>query len=143
MSNFALLETKRGKPNKIYRSAEQEITDEPHVYDPTIINNQAVGYRSAPYDREAHEYPKLVYHPKYGLEPKPEEAKFAVGAVTQQQIQNAAKAYQDALQQWMRANRTMEVKSKEDEDRLVKKGWSLTPPKLKESQRFDVNSEEI
>lgn len=158
-ATFALLETKRGKPNKVARSAEQEICDGPHKYDGTVVNNKAVGYVPTEYKREEHEYPKMLYHPKFGLMPTPDPAKFAVGAVTQEQIMNANAAYEKALGQWRRENRTFLVALTAEEEklpkheqlkvladreeRLLKKGWLVSPPKPKEAQRFDFASEEI
>lgn len=142
-SNFALLDTKRGKPNKIARSAEQEITDQPHIYDGTLINNKVVGYVPKPWDPAANVYPKMLYHPNYGKKPKPEAERFSLGARTMEQIQAAADAYQDALNKWNRENRTFLALSDADEERLIKKGWTITPPAIKKQQAFDLASEEI
>src|ERR1700735_2476459 len=95
-ANFALLETKRGKPNKIPRSAEQEICDGPHRYDGTIVNNKAVGYVPVVYEHQV--FPRMLYHPKWGLSEKPDVAKFSVGCVTAQQFNAAFQAYQEAEQ---------------------------------------------
>lgn len=157
-ATFQLLETKRGKPNKVYKSAEQEICDGPHRYDGTVVNNKAVGYVPVAYEHQ--EYPKLVYHPKYGLTPPPDPAKFSVGAVSQEQIMNANLAFEAAMNKWRRENRTNLIaltenekirltpeeqleKLKAREESLLKKGWLLTPPKPKESARFDLGSDEI
>jgi len=142
-ATFALLETKRGKPNKIPRSAEQEITDAPHRYDPALINNKIVGYVPEPYDRSKNEHPKMLYHPNYGKTAKPDPERFALGARTQEQIQNSAAAYQEALNKWNRENRTFLAMNADDEERLLKKGWTLIPPAAKKQAAFDLNSEDI
>lgn len=141
--NFAILDSEFGEPNEVRQPRAARNTRGHHAYDPTIVNNKAVGYVAKPYDRDANEYPKMLYHPNYGKTQKPDLARFAVGAVTQEQIQNAGKAFDAAMQKWMRENRTQEATSPEHEARLVKKGWSVDPPKPKEAERFDLKSEEI
>jgi hypothetical protein len=141
MSNFALLETKRGKPNKIHRSAMQETTDQPHKYDPRIENNQAIGYVPVTYEHQ--DFPRMLYHPNWGKLAKPDMAKFAIGCITQDQFQQAFAAYQEAEQKWMRSNRVKLVESPEELERLEKKGWLLQPPLRKDNKQFDLNSDEI
>lgn len=115
----------------------------PHVYDGTIVNNKAVGYVPKVYDRSEHEYPKVLYHPKWGHKTPPEGARFMVGAVTQEQMQSAMAAYEKAMAEWQRSNRIKFAKSAEDEERLIKKGWLAKPPQPKEAARFDLDSEEL
>jgi hypothetical protein len=141
MSNFALLDTKYGKPNKIHRSAEQEITDGNHRYDGSIVNNRAVGYVPVVYEHQV--YPRMMYHPDWGKLPRPDMAKFAVGCVTQEQFTQAFASYQAAEQKWLRSNRMKLAENEEDEKRLKEKGWLLQAPLRKDNKQFDLNSEEI
>lgn len=140
-SNFMVLPSEHGEENPVRPPKATRNARGQHRWNPAIVDNKAVGYERVVYEHQ--EYPKVLYHPKYGIEPKPEEAKFAVGAVTVEQLQNAAKAYIEAINKWNRSNRTTEAKSREDEERLVKKGWTLTPPKPKPAEKFDLASEEV
>jgi hypothetical protein len=115
----------------------------PHKYDGTIVNNKAVGYVGEVYRREEHEFPKMLYHPKWGQKPEPEAARFMVGAITQEQMQNAMATYQKAVTEWMRSNRVKLVSDQAEAERLIKKGWLDKPPQRKDSPQFDLDSEEL
>lgn len=140
-SNFALLETKRGKPNKISRSAEQEICDGPHRFDGSVVNNKVVGYVPVVYEHQV--YPRMLYHPKWGMEDTPDMAKFSVGCTTAQQFQAAFQAFQAAEEKWRRSNRTKLAANEEEEKRLLEKGWLQQPPLRAKNKQFDMSSDEI
>jgi hypothetical protein len=115
----------------------------PHRYDSTIVNNKAVGYVGEVYDRKDHEYPKVLYHPKWGQRPQPEGARFFVGAVTQEQMQSAYAAFEKALSEWRRTNRIKLAKNADEEKRLIEKGWLDKPPIPKDVKAFDLDSDEL
>jgi hypothetical protein len=112
-----------------------------HKYDDRIVNNKAIGYVQVHYEHQ--DFPRMLYHPEWGAQPKPEAARYFVGAVTQQQMQNAMATYQKAEANWLKANRTKLVATEEEFDRLVKKGWLAKPPIRKENPAFDLSSDEI
>jgi len=156
-TNFALLETLRGEDNKVQVPRAARAAKGQHKYDPTIINNKAVGYIPMIYEHE--DFPKMLYHPKWGMTTaQPEMAKFSVGCVTAEQYQAAFAAYNKALETWQRSNRTKIVgaerepgitdeqylaKCTADVERLVKKGWLEKPPVRKDNPAFDLTSDEI
>lgn len=140
-TNFALLETLRGEDNPVHVPRAARAAKGPHKWDPTIINNKAVGYIPVIYEHE--EYPRMLYHPKWGMTAQPEMAKFAVGCVTTEQYQAAFAAFNKALETWQRSNRTKLVKDEAELERLTKKGWLDKPPLRKENPAFDFSSDEI
>lgn len=115
----------------------------PHEFDATVVNNKVVGYVGKTYNRADHEYPKVLYHPKWNQKPAPEANRFFVGAVTQEQHQNAFAAYEKTLEEWKRTNRIKIVKTEAEEKKLLDKGWLATPPVPKDAKRFDLESDEI
>jgi hypothetical protein len=143
MGNFIVLPAEIGEPNPVHQPRETRATRGPHVYDETVVNNKKVGYKGVTYDRSEHEYPKMLFHPEYGMKPLPEQAKFCVGCVTAEQFQNALVSYQAALEKWQRSNRTKEAKDEKDQKRLLAKGWLPSPPKKKEAAAFDLSSDEL
>lgn len=142
-SNYAILQVDKLEDNPVPIPRATRICKGPHRYDATIVNNKAVGYVPVTYDRSEHEYPKVLYHPKYGQKAAPEGARYMVGAVTQEQMQSAMAAYEKAMAEWQRSNRIKYAANAEDEERLIKKGWQVKPPQPKEAARFDLDSEEL
>lgn len=145
MSNYALLEQnvipgENGLDNVAVPRAAR-ICKGPHKYDGTIVNNKAIGYVPVRYQHQ--EFPRMLYHPEWGANAKPEGPRYFVGAVTQEQMQNAMATYQEAEAKWLKANRTKLVETEKEFDRLVKKGWLAKPPIRKENPAFDLSSDEI
>jgi hypothetical protein len=142
MSNFALLETKKGRENKVITPASCDAARGPHTYDRSVGHDgMVVGY--VPVSFEHQEYPKMLFHPKYGAKPEPTAGKFTVGCVTADQYQQALVTFQEALAAWQRENRTKVATSEAEEARLVKKGWLASPPVRKLTAAMDPNSDEI
>lgn len=141
MSNYALLDSEYGEENVVKQPRSARATRGPHRYDGTIVNNKAVGYVPVTYEHA--EYPRLVYHPKWGMSKEPDMGKFAIGCVTSDQFIAAHKAYSEAMEKWQRTNRMKLAQTEEDFERLVKKGWLDKPPLRKENPAFDMSSEEI
>lgn len=141
MSTFALLDTLRGEDNPVIQPRATRTARGQHIYDGTIVNNKAIGYVPVRYEHQ--EFPRMLYHPKWGMTAQPEMAKFAVGCVTAEQFQAAHTAYAAALEKWQRSNRVKLVLNEEDQARLEKKGWLEKPPLRKDNPAFDLNSEEI
>ena len=140
-SSFALLDTKYGDENKVVQPRAARATRGNHRFDHNIINNKIVGYVEVQYEHE--EYPRMLYHPNWGMEKKPDMAKFAVGCVTSEQFQQAFLAFQEAENKWNRSNRTKLATDKKHEESLLKKGWLVKPPIRKENPAFDLGSDEI
>ena len=140
-TSFGLLEQVQleDNPVPIHRSAR--ICRGPHRYDGTIVNNKAIGYVQVRYEHQ--EFPRMLYHPEWGAKPKPEAARYFVGAVTQEQMQNAMNAYTEAEQKWARSNRVKLVTSAKEFEKLTKKGWLDKPPLRKENPQFDLESDEL
>lgn len=141
-NNFALLDTEYGEENVVKQPRSARHTRGNHRYDGTIVNNKAVGYVPVVYEHQV--YPRMMYHPKWGMKPKPDSAKFFIGCVTPDQFTAAFASYQAAEQDWMRGNRVKLAENEADEKRLTEKGWLLQPPLQKGNKaQFDLNSEEI
>jgi hypothetical protein len=100
-----------------------------------------VGYVPEPYTHQ--EYPKMLYHPDYGLAPRPDIAKFASDCRTADQYLAALQSFQEAEQKWSRGQRTKQAKDKKDEERLKKKGWLLSPPAKPVTPQFDMECDEL
>lgn len=124
----------RKNRNKVYIPDALEGAKSTHVYARTVDENgqPGMGYVPVPYEREANEFPKMLFHPDYHKVPAP--------------IHNDFKelgAYNAAVAAWeSKYGRTQMAADKEDEDRLVKKGWRLTPPEVK-VPTTSANSEEV
>jgi hypothetical protein len=89
-------------------------------------------------------YPRTMFHPEYGLAPRPDISKFTSDCRTADQYRTAFKSFTEAEEQWARGNRILQANNKEDEERLAKKGWLLTPlAKLWFTSAFDMESEEL
>lgn len=141
MSNFALLSTEYGDENNVQIPRGARICKGNHKYDPTIVANKAVGYIPVQYEHQA--YPRMLFHPDFGLAQKPDIARFAAGAHTPEQYQSAQMAYQDAESAWARKNRTKLVHGEKEEAKLTKKGWLLKPPARELAVSFDMESDEL
>jgi ribosomal protein L15 len=141
MGNFIVLPAELGEENPVRQPRAARNTRGHHRWDGTIVNNRAVGYVPVAYEHQA--FPRMMYHPKWGMTPEPEMAKYAIGCVTAEQFQNAFAAYTKAVEDWKRKNRVKLAETQEDFDRLVKKGWLDKAPLRKENPAFDMNSEEI
>jgi hypothetical protein len=141
MSTFALLDSQFAEENVVKPPRATRACKGPHRFDGTIINNKAVGYVPVTYEHQ--EFPRMLYHPEWGMKARPEAARFFVGAVTQEQMQNAMAAFNEADQRWARSNRTKLVQNAKEQERLVKKGWLEKPPLRKENPAFDLTSDEL
>jgi len=141
MSNYQLLDQIQLEENPVPIPRAARVCKGPHRYDGTIVNNKAVGYVPVQYKHE--EFPRMLYHPEWGAKPKPEGGRFFIGAITQEQMQNAMTAYQEAETKWARSNRVKLVTNAKDLERLIKKGWLDKPPIRKENPLFDMESEDL
>lgn len=141
MSNYTLLDQIQLEENPVPIPRGARVCKGPHKYDGTIVNNKAIGYVPVQYKHE--EFPRMLYHPEWGAKAKPEGGRFFIGAITQEQMQNAMTAYQEAEAKWARGNRTKLVTNAKDLERLIKKGWLDKPPLRKENPMFDMDSEEL
>lgn len=139
--NYAILQVDKLEDNPVPIPRATRICKGPHRYDSTIVNNKAVGYVPVMYEHQA--FPRMMYHPEWGAKPKPEGGRYFIGAITQEQMQNAMVAYQDAEAKWQRGNRTKLVTSQKELDRLLKIGWLDKPPIRKENPMFDMDSDEL
>ncbi|HUD64653.1 MAG TPA: hypothetical protein VMQ17_08750 [Candidatus Sulfotelmatobacter sp.] len=139
--SYAVLQVDKLEDNPVPIPRAARICKGPHKYDGTIVNNKAIGYVPVMYEYQ--EFPRMLYHPEWGARPKPEGARFFIGAITQEQMQNAMTAYQEAESKWARGNRVKLVGSPKEFDRLVKKGWLEKPPIRKENPMFDMESDEL
>jgi hypothetical protein len=141
MSNFSQVFTEQIEDNPVLIPRAARVAKGHHKYDPTIVNNKPVGYVAVTYVHQA--FPRIMYHPEWGKEPKPDMAKFAIGCVTPAQWQGAFEALQKAETLWARKNRIKTANNEEDQARLEKIGWLLQPPLRKVNPAFDLNSEEL
>jgi hypothetical protein len=91
---------------------------------------------------EHQEYPKLLYHPKFGQTPEPKLADYAAGATTPEQSIKAHESFRMAYDKWMKTNRIKEATDPEREKELLAKGWVAQPPKPK-IQAGSPESDEI
>jgi len=140
-SSFGLLEQVQLDDNPVPIPRSARICKGNHKWDNTIVNNKAIGYVPVRYEHQ--EFPRLMYHPEWGAKPKPEAARYFVGAVTQEQMQNAMNTYTEAEQKWARSNRTKLITSQKEFDKLAKIGWLAKPPIRKENPQFDLESDEL
>ena len=91
------------------------------------------------------DYPRMMYHPEWGKEPMPDMAKFGAGANTIQEAELRNIAFNEALHNWRRKNRTKMAGNAKEFEALKKKGWLDKPP-VRESAngiQFDYDSDEI
>jgi hypothetical protein len=98
----------------------------PHVWVPS--NGTEPGH----YERRPYvfaEYPKMLYHPKYGKQPKPVINDF----------ENTPK-FLLAMREWEQSDsvRTVTAENAKHEEALLKKGWMLEPPAAKVERKKDV-----
>jgi len=139
--SFGLLDQVQLEDNPVPIARSARVCKGNHRYDSTIVNNKAIGYVPVHYEHQ--DFPRMVYHPEWGAKARPEAARYFVGAVTQEQMQNAMAAYNEAEAKWSRANRTKLAANRKDFDALLKKGWLDKPPLRKENPQFDMDSDEL
>jgi hypothetical protein len=142
-SSYGALGAEQIEQNEIQIPRGSRACKGPHKWDPTIINNKAVGYIPVAYVHQ--EYPKMLYHPTYGKLARPNINHFAsmCRPGDSESYKNALEAFMAAEQKWERGNRYKIVESKEREDELIAKGWLLTQPVFKSKEKFDMGSDEI
>lgn len=138
----ALLDTKRGRENKVIVPISATHAGGPHKYDRTIgPDGMVVGYVPISYEHQA--YPRMLFHPSFGQNPEPSQQKFCTGAVTDSDYRRAFDSFNEAMNEWRRENRTVLAANAKDEKRLAEKGWLLQPPVHKDTKLFDLTSEEL
>ena len=129
---------------KVHIPDELEATRQQHVWDDRRVNGEVVGYAPVTYDREENEFPKLLYHPKWGEKMEPRQQDFARPNMTGPELEAALTAFNSAREKWQRDNRTKLVATPEAEKRLLEKGWLPKPPENKKAQKaFAMDSDEI
>lgn len=127
-----------GKRNKIVISDLAEPALQNHIYDANINpeTGKRFGYRTITKDFE--EFPKMLYHPDWGLKPKPDIRDYSKGAQTPEAIESAQHAFSGAMKKWERGNRVKTVTEKDGKkelDRLGKIGWLTAPPKRESTDK--------
>jgi hypothetical protein len=124
--------------------------------DVKMANMQGVCSKPHKWDGEEREYvetgayqhqdwPKMLYHPEYGKEPKPDMTKFGGRVNTVQEAEALNNSFNEAMRNWNRKNRTKIAHNHKEFDALKKKGWLEKPtvPLNTSGDTFDYESDEI
>jgi hypothetical protein len=124
----------RKRQNKVHIPDELEGARSNHVYANVVDENGAPSraYVAVPYEREANDFPKMLFHPAWHKEPKPIANDFKELGL-----------FQKAVQTWERKfERFKMVENDKEEKRLIAKGWLARPPVL-DVPKDDPQSDEI